>query len=349
MRTDQLKIFNQKSTIVEGWYWLARAQTLKRGRPLGTTFMGQELVLFRGEDEQVIALDAYCPHMGAHLAEGKVEGNQLRCFFHRWRFDEHGRCTDIPCLKQPHSSDISTRSWFVREGYGLIWVWAGKQAPTHDLPLVPELEGKPYVASLGNHFKKNCHPNVVMINAIDEQHFRSVHKLPGDMLSMEPTAIDNSRIQFSNIGKIPEHTKLSRFFGSFYQNALFYDLHYWYGSTGVVSFGPDFLHFYLMFTLRQTADGATEGQTIAFTKARNSLLGRILSHVILGFTKLAGRYFAHGDTRVFQTIRFDFKSPIQADRAVVAFIQHLEKQTLAHLEESDQPVRLAQLERKACG
>ena len=32
---------------------------------------------------ELVCFDAYCPHMGAHLAEGKVEGEGLRCLLDR--------------------------------------------------------------------------------------------------------------------------------------------------------------------------------------------------------------------------------------------------------------------------
>jgi len=84
-----------------------------------------------------------------------------------------------------------------------------------------------------------------------------------------------------------------------------------------------------MFALRQTAAGETEGQTIVFTKHRPGLSGWLFNRLILALTRLAARYFARGDTRVFQTIRFNFATPIAADRAVAAFIRHYEEQPLA--------------------
>jgi hypothetical protein len=104
---------------------------------------------------------------------------------------------------------------------------------------------------------------------------------------------------------------------------------YWYGSLGTVTFGPDFLQFHLMFALRRNDDGSTEGQTIALTRHRRGPFGWLISKAILWFTVVAARYFAYGDTRVFQTIRFRFQNPIAADRAVIAFIRHLEAQPLA--------------------
>ena len=117
-------------------------------------------------------------------------------------------------------------------------------------------------------------------------------------------------------------------------------------ATCFVTFGPDFLHLHLMFALRRGDDGQAEGQTIAFTRKRRGLLGWLASRLLLHFTAIAARYFAYGDTRVFQTIRFRFQNPIAADRAVIAFIRHLEAQPLARWNEQQEapgprrPIRL---------
>jgi len=73
-------------------------------------------------------------------------------------------------------------------------------------------------------------------------------------------------------------------------------------------------------------DGKTEGQTIAFTKYRKGFFGRLLNKSILMLTKLGGRFFAHGDTRVFNSIRFNLQNPIAADKSVIAFMRHIENQ-----------------------
>ena len=61
-------------------------------------YFGRELVLFRTESGEAHAVDAYCAHLGAHLAVGgKVEGEGIRCPFHGWCYDgASGQCTDIP-------------------------------------------------------------------------------------------------------------------------------------------------------------------------------------------------------------------------------------------------------------
>jgi len=288
--------------------------------------MGKELAVYRGEDGQVVALDAYCPHMGAHLGEGSVEGDEIRCLFHGWRFNSKGECTDIPC--ENSCAQVSRlKTWPVEEQYGLIWIWIGA-SPRHPIPFVPELGQGEFDYHLGKAFTKECHPNVVMINAIDEQHFASVHKLPVD-LRMEAKEINESCILFTNTNPIPSRSFISRLIKRLYEDAGTYQLSYWYGTNGTVTLGPDILHFHILFALRPTEDGKTEGQTVLLTKRRAGLLGRMFSWVVLRLSSAASAYFAHGDTKIFRSIRFDLKTPIKADRSVIRFIQHLEKQKVA--------------------
>lgn len=322
------RIFNDRDAVVEGWYWLLRSSALRRGRVVPLRLLGRDLAVYRGADGRVVALDAYCAHMGAHLAEGRVEGNALRCFFHRWRYEADGRCSEVPCLDGEPRPGMCVRSWPTAERYGMIWLWSG-DAPQHELPEVPELAGAESEAMMSNRFRKRCHPNVVLINAIDEQHFASVHRLPGSILSMEPRPRNVSNIEFHNTGRVPTTHWLGRLIAPLYRGPLTYATSYWYGSLGTVSFGPDFLHLHLMFALRRADDGSTEGQTFAFTRRRHGIVGWLFNRVLLQVTAIAARYFAYGDTRVFQTIRFDFRNPIPADRAVIAFIRHLEEQPLA--------------------
>lgn len=319
----QTQIFNQPQAVVESWYWAMKSAELKVGQVKPLNFLGQELALYRGEDGVVRAVDAYCPHMGAHLAEGKVDGKGLRCFFHAWKYSETGELVDIPCRKSPGIQE-RIQHHPVCEKYGTIWIYTG-QNPSHPVHFVPELEHTPLDHAFGNQFLKGCHPNVVMINAIDAQHFTSVHNLPVEV-KFETVPLTPHSIQFNNITYIPQTRWYLRFFSRFYAKHLTYSMCYTAGSTGSVTVGPDFLHCHIIFALRPTAEGKTEGLTILVTPQRKGLLGKIFNAIVLFATKCVGNYFAKGDTQVFETIRFNFKRPIKEDEAVIKFIQHLEKQ-----------------------
>ena len=46
------------------------------------------------------AIDDHCPHQGAPLCDGMVEGKTVTCSFHGWRFSlEDGRWLDSPKSK----------------------------------------------------------------------------------------------------------------------------------------------------------------------------------------------------------------------------------------------------------
>jgi phenylpropionate dioxygenase-like ring-hydroxylating dioxygenase large terminal subunit len=323
---SDLNVFNRPDKIPEGWYWAIPSRELKKGKIKHLRVMGKDLAVYRGESGEPYILDAHCPHMGAHLAEGRVEGESVRCFFHHWKFSGSGELQDIPCREKLHLK-VKTNSYDVKEHYGMIWIWVGDQT-AQELPEVPELKGLEVDFLHGTPFTKACHPNVMMINAIDANHFSSVHHLPVK-LNLEPKILNTRTIQFNNTTNVPTHKWWSRLIGSFYKGPLTYSMCYFNSNTGTVTIGPDFLHFHIMFAIRQNDEGCAEGQTILVTKKRRGLSGRIINSILLQLTRVVGNYFAKGDTEVFKTIKFNFKNPIAEDHAIIRFIQHTEKMRVA--------------------
>ena len=65
---------------------VASFDELDIGRPYGVSVGGVDIVLIR-RGENVSALHGRCPHRGALLADGRVEGDLLVCGVHGWRYD----------------------------------------------------------------------------------------------------------------------------------------------------------------------------------------------------------------------------------------------------------------------
>ena len=131
---------------------------------------------------------------------------------------------------------------------------------------------------------------------------------------------------FDNANPVPDTNIITRLMSRFYAGPLTYRMVYWNGSTGSVTVGPDLFHFHIIFALRPTADGTAEGQTILVTKMRKGILGWITNRIALFLSMVVGNYFAKGDTQVFKTIKWNFKTPIKADRPIIQFMKHLEGQ-----------------------
>ena len=56
-----------------GWFQVAYSSDLEPGQSKPLSYFGQELVIFRTEAGVPKVLDAYCPHLGAHLGYGTNE------------------------------------------------------------------------------------------------------------------------------------------------------------------------------------------------------------------------------------------------------------------------------------
>ncbi len=108
------------------WYAVAWSYDLGPGKTQPVMVWKQAIVLFRGEDGRVGALEDACPHRGIELHRGAVSGCNLTCPYHGWEFDDQGNCTRIPYLEPGQKLPRArARSYPVLEKYGLIWVFPG--------------------------------------------------------------------------------------------------------------------------------------------------------------------------------------------------------------------------------
>lgn len=126
------------------------------------------------------ALDAHCPHLGAHLGiQGKIIGNQIRCAFHGWQFDGSGMCRKIPSDPKI-TSNMNTRSWRVVERYGIIFVHFDPEARAldEDFVHVPLLESGEWGEPVGKAHHISTRHSDVLENGVDMEHFNSVHGVP---------------------------------------------------------------------------------------------------------------------------------------------------------------------------
>ncbi|NMG65405.1 Rieske 2Fe-2S domain-containing protein [Azoarcus indigens] len=121
------------------WQPVALTDELAGERPVrAVRLMGQDFVLFRDEKGELGMLDRDCPHRGADLAYGRLEGGGLRCPFHGWLFDTKGTCLETPA--EPVGSKLCTRikqsAYPVVEKSGIIFAYLGEGEP----PAFPEFD-----------------------------------------------------------------------------------------------------------------------------------------------------------------------------------------------------------------
>jgi 3-ketosteroid 9alpha-monooxygenase subunit A len=163
--------------IPNGWFQVAYADEVAPGQVLPLKYFDRDLVLFRTETGEAKVLDAFCPHLGAHLGYGgKVEGSCIRCPFHAWKFDGGGQCTEVPYAKKiPPNAKM--RAWQVKELAGLILVWhhaAGEPAPW-ELPEIPEHGHEEWTDYERRRWTIHTRNQEMAENAVDSAHFHYLH------------------------------------------------------------------------------------------------------------------------------------------------------------------------------
>lgn len=120
--------------IRNSWYPASWSDALT-SEPIARTFLEEEVVLYRGEHGQVIALSNVCPHRFAALAKGRIYGDAIECPYHGLRFGSDGRCVRNPHGPAPGAARI--QAYPVAEKLGMIWIWMGDPARA-DTALLPE-------------------------------------------------------------------------------------------------------------------------------------------------------------------------------------------------------------------
>jgi 3-ketosteroid 9alpha-monooxygenase subunit A len=84
--------------------------------------------------------DAFCPHMGAHLGvRAKIEGDEVVCPLHSWRYDREGHCVDVPYSDRVNKrATVRTYPVVERNGTLLAWYHPNDEAPMWEVPELPE-------------------------------------------------------------------------------------------------------------------------------------------------------------------------------------------------------------------
>jgi phthalate 4,5-dioxygenase oxygenase subunit len=121
------------------WQPIAAAEEIPPGgAPLPIRIMSEDLVLFRDDKERLGLIGQHCPHRGTDLSYGRVEDGGLRCLYHGWLFDIHGKCLDQPAEPKDKKfcHKIRHPAYPVQEKGGCIWAYLGEGEP----PLIPDFE-----------------------------------------------------------------------------------------------------------------------------------------------------------------------------------------------------------------
>jgi 5,5'-dehydrodivanillate O-demethylase oxygenase subunit len=159
------------------WMPVHRAEDLPVGDARPIRIMGEDFALYRGASGQAQVIDYRCPHRGAQMHLGWVEGDDIRCVYHGWKFDCAGQCLEQPAEEPGFARKVRIGAYPTREYLGLVYAYFGDGAP----PAFP-----PYPMPEGEGLIENQPPPLVPCNylqcfenSMDEVHVAFVHRIGG--------------------------------------------------------------------------------------------------------------------------------------------------------------------------
>jgi phenylpropionate dioxygenase-like ring-hydroxylating dioxygenase large terminal subunit len=164
--------------------------------------LGERLVVYRTLAGRPVVGARHCPHRGADLCLGAVEGESIVCRYHGWRWDAaDGRCLGIPSLGDdgaipPRAILPTYRS---DERYGLVWCCL--EDPVVPIPAPPVLDDLDWEYGQGEPLPQNCGIRSATENFRDVAHFPFVHRTSMGHVShaVEPLAVtrDGTEVRLS--------------------------------------------------------------------------------------------------------------------------------------------------------
>jgi vanillate O-demethylase monooxygenase subunit len=178
------------------WYVAGWSHHFPASQPVARTMLGESIVLYRGEDGSVAALEDRCCHRLAPLSKGRVEGGDLRCMYHGLKFARSGRCVEIPGqgIVPPHAR---VRTYPAVEKDCWVWVWLGDPALA-DPALIPNAlhHGDSQWWMQTGQLAYEANYQYINDNLLDLQHLSYVHE---NTLGRNSMAWANGRPQVARI------------------------------------------------------------------------------------------------------------------------------------------------------
>ncbi|HXP93996.1 MAG TPA: Rieske 2Fe-2S domain-containing protein [Candidatus Binatia bacterium] len=155
------------------WTPVALLDEVRPGRAKPVTIMNERFTYYRGESGEPHLVGFYCAHRSTQMSAGWVEGEELRCFYHGWKYDSTGQCTEQPAEAESYAAKIRIAGYPTRAYLGFVYAFLGEGEP-------PEFPRFPVFERPGRLFPRSFvrHSNYWngLENACDQIHVNFVHR-----------------------------------------------------------------------------------------------------------------------------------------------------------------------------
>ena len=298
------------------WYWLGTRREFS-AKPTSVRLFGHDLVAYRDDKDKVVVMDARCSHMGADLSNGTVEGGQITCPFHGWKYGSDGHCVAIP-----HGAEIPKfarqRTYAVEERNDCVYVFNGAEA-LFPMPFFYDQNADDFVC--GRPFSLIAKSSWYMIaaHAFDVRHFETVH----DRVLLSPPVIDCPTPygrRCTHHSKVSGNTVFDRLLRIFASKTVTVQLTIWGNNFCMVEgkFDRVTSRFFLMMSPQD--DGTTQVHgTIFKRRSKIPLLGRVIDWIGLEMRRLFTAGYLDDENTVLGSPRYRPATMVEQDKEVVDY------------------------------
>lgn len=159
------------------WYVAALSTDVDAFNLFKRKIMNINVVIYRTQDGEPVALQDRCPHRFAPLSLGKRDGDELVCPYHALKFNSTGQCTHNPHGKGHIPTAAKVQTFPLVERYGFLWIWMG-DADSADDELIPDYSElvSGHENSVGHTYMHvKCNFELLTDNVMDLSHIDHVH------------------------------------------------------------------------------------------------------------------------------------------------------------------------------
>lgn len=158
--------------------WYVAGWSKDFGRSLKPeTILGENIVIYRREDDAPVALEDACPHRKLPLSMGNLKGDAVECGYHGLTFDCSGTCIAAPTQQGHIPKRAVVRSYPVVDRYRLLWIWMGdpELADPDAIFWIEDFDNPDWGYTDGGALDIDCNYLWVVDNLLDPSHVAWVH------------------------------------------------------------------------------------------------------------------------------------------------------------------------------
>lgn len=327
------RVFNNPEVVAQGWYPVCKSSKIKPGTANSFKVSFQRILIYRTQEGTVVAMDAFCPHMGADLANGEVVGDNIQCYFHQWQFSPNGELASTRCATKPQG--VANQTWPVQEEYGYIWVYSAPAAP-YPVPVPDGLKaGEIDYWNIANP-KLYAHHHVMIVGGVDLLHFATVH---GVDVEFDLKVLESQHKALWKLdGRVPREGWRAKLLHLLLGGRVNYHALVAGGSFVALSYGPELKWswnqkpaptLYIAWGCVADENGISQVRVFLVTKREKGVWGWIKAKLKLAATALLLLVLRDDDVKAFPYMRFNVGRLTQEDTSSSRMIRFLNSQGIS--------------------